>query len=118
MPGSSRLPGRVGAEQPGRQLSAGEIGLRHRVDFLALAAALAQPPDDLLARILPVGHDAEQFEGTFLAKRLRRERQVRLVVQIQLAERLADRLSLNLSTHTALRSCINQSISRFIFFLT
>ena len=31
------------------------------MDFLALAAALAQPPDHLVAGVLAVGHDAEQF---------------------------------------------------------
>src|SRR5260221_1715680 len=61
------------------------------MDFFALAAALAQPPDHTVARILTVGHDAKQFVNPLLAKRLRRKRQLRLVTQFQLAQRFADR---------------------------
>jgi hypothetical protein len=51
-------------------LCAGKIGLYHRVDCLALAEPLAQPSDDLISKFFPVGHDAERFEGTSLAKLL------------------------------------------------
>src|SRR5271165_1675004 len=86
-----RPPGRVGAEQSRWQLSAGEIGLHHRVHFLALAAPLTQPPDDLIGRVLPVGHDTEQFVNALLTKRLRREWQVRLIAQCQLTQWFTDR---------------------------
>jgi hypothetical protein len=29
------------------------------MDFLAFAASFAQPPNDLIASVLPVGHDTE-----------------------------------------------------------
>src|SRR5882757_1183180 len=61
------------------------------MDFFALAAAFAQPPDHAVAHILTVGHDAKQFVNPLLAKRLRRKRQLRLVAQLQLAQRFADR---------------------------
>ena len=83
-------PGCIGAEQAGRQLPAGEVALYHRMDLLALAAALAQPPDDLIAGILFVGHDAEQLAGPLAGERLCGERQVGRVTQRQLAQRLAD----------------------------
>jgi hypothetical protein len=51
------------------------------VDFLALAAALAQPADDLIAGIPAVGHHTEQFVGALLAKVLRWERQLRFVAE-------------------------------------
>jgi hypothetical protein len=51
------------------------------VDFLALAAALAQPADDLIAGIPAVGHHTEQFVGVLLAKVLRWERQLRFVAE-------------------------------------
>src|SRR5271169_5409671 len=61
------------------------------MDFLALAAALAQPPDHAVARSLPVGHDAKQLVNPLLTKHLRGKRQLRLVAQRQLAQRFTHR---------------------------
>src|SRR5208283_404930 len=62
-----------------------------RSDFIALAAPLTQPPDDLIGRVVPVGHDTEQFVNALLTKRLRREWQVRLIAQCQLTQWFTDR---------------------------
>ena len=61
------------------------------MDFLDLAAALAQPPDHALAGARAVGHDGEQFIDPLRAERLGGKRQLRLVAQRQLAQRFADR---------------------------
>jgi len=55
-------------------LTAGQVAFDRRMDFLALAAVFAQPPDYLVARDLAVGDDAEQLVGTLAGKRLRLER--------------------------------------------
>ena len=67
------------------------VALDYRMDFLALAAALAQPPDDLVARVFAVGHHAEQLVGALGTEFLRREQQLRLIAQRQLPQRFADR---------------------------
>ena len=59
------------------------------MDLLALAAAFAQPPDYLVAWQRAVGDDAEQFEAG--GELLGGKRQLRGIVQVQLAQRFADR---------------------------
>src|SRR5271167_3633983 len=81
----------VGAEQPGRHLSAGQIGFHRRMDLFALAAALAQPPDHLIAGKRAVGHNAKQLIEALLTERLGGKRQLPLVAQQQLPQRFADR---------------------------
>ena len=61
------------------------------MDFLALVAAFAQPPDHLIAGHLAVGHHAEQLAGALRTEVLGRKRQFRLIAKRQLAQRLADR---------------------------
>src|SRR5271170_3277308 len=70
---------------------AGQIGFQHGMNFLALAAARAQPPDHLVAGLLLVGYHAEQFVGAFGSERLGRKRQARFIAERQLAQRFADR---------------------------
>src|SRR5208283_364344 len=60
------------------------IALHHRMDFLALAAPLAPPPNHLVAGVFAVGDHAEQFVGALAGELLRRERQLRGIAQYQL----------------------------------
>src|SRR4051812_8946608 len=70
------------------------LGIRpvhDRMDLLALAAASAQPPDHLIAWQRAVGDEAEQLEAPPGGELLGGKRQLRGIVQIQLAQRFADR---------------------------
>jgi hypothetical protein len=47
----------------GWQLPTSQVALHCRMDFLALAAGLAQPPNHPIAGLIAVGHHAEQLVG-------------------------------------------------------
>ncbi len=59
--------------------------------LLALATTLSQPPDDAVAGTLPIGHHAKQLVQALAGERLGGKRQLLLVPQFQLPQRLADR---------------------------
>ncbi len=86
-----RPPRRIGPEQPARQPPAGEIVLHHGVRFLALAAALALPADQFVARQRAVGDEAEQLVAAQRRKAHRREGQLLGIAEIEFTQRLADR---------------------------
>src|SRR5271157_4441210 len=73
------------------QPPAGEIVLHHGVRFLALAAALALPADQFVARQRAVGDEAEQLVAAQRRKAHRREGQLLGIAEIEFTQRLADR---------------------------